>query len=83
MIIMCLDLKYEVYAVGTTKEECKANLLRGFEQYLKSYHITFEEWVENSGEDLVDYNNDMWTFLDGYYGIRTYDVTKGYALGWE
>lgn len=84
MIIMCLELKYEVYAVGETEEECKENLLKGFQRYLRSYHITFKEWVENSGEDFLDeYNNDMWTFLDEYYGVRTYDVTKGYALSWE
>lgn len=84
MKIMILELKYEIYAIGETEEECRENLLKGFKQYLKSYHITFEEWVKNSGEDFLDdYNNDMWTFLDEYYGVRIYDVTKGYALSWE
>ena len=83
MRIMILQLMYDIYAVGETEEECKENLLKGFQRYLKSYHITFEEWVENTGEDLNEYCNDMWTFLDEYYGVRTYDVTKGYALSWE
>ena len=84
MVIMSLDLKYEIYAVGETEEKCKENLLKGFQQYLKGYNnTTFEELVENEREDLADYDNDMWTFLTDYYGVRTYDVTKGYALGWE
>ena len=83
MIIMILELKYDIYAVGETEEECKENLLKGFQRYLKEFNITFGEWVANADQDLADYDNNMWTFLDEYYGVRTYDITKGYALSWE
>ena len=82
-IASLLDLKYEIYAVGQTKEECKANLLKGFKQYLKGYHVTFKEWLEEINVDYADYNKDMWTFLAEYYGVHMFDVSKGYALGWE
>ena len=82
-IASLLDLKYEIYAVGKTEEECKANLIKGFEQYMKSYHITFNEWLEEINEDYADYDKDMWTFLHDYYGVHMLNITKGYALGWE
>lgn len=82
-IASLLDLKYEIYAVGQTEEECKANLLKGFKQYLKGYHVTFKEWLEEINVDYADYNKDMWTFLHEYYGAHMFNITKGYALGWE
>ena len=84
MYIASLDgLKYEVYAVGKTKEECKANLIKGFKQYMKDYHMTLEEWLANCNVDYSDYDRDMWTFLYEYHGVHMFDITKGYALGWE
>ena len=84
MYIASMDsLKYEIYAVGQTEEECKANLLKGFKHYMKSYHITFKEWLAEINENYADYNRDMWTFLSEYYGVRMFNITKGYALGWE
>ena len=82
-IASLLELRYEIYAVGHTKEECKTNLVEGFKQYLKSYHTTLEEWLEDLTENYADYNNDTWTFLNEYYGVRMFNVDKGYALGWE
>ena len=32
------DLSYELYAVGKTKKECKANLGKAFADYLKGYN---------------------------------------------
>lgn len=75
--------EYEVYAIGKTEEECKKNLIKAFLHYVKSYHTTVEEWVENIREDFGEYNNDVWTFLIDYYGVHMFDITKGYALGWE
>jgi hypothetical protein len=50
---------------------------------VESFGHTVEEWVEGCRENLSDYNNDVWTFLHEYYGVHLYDITKGYALGWE
>ena len=76
-------LKYSLNAIGNTQEECRQNLIRGFKQYMKSYRVTFGKWLEDIGVDYADYNNDMWTFLHDYYGVNMFDITKGYALGWE
>ena len=83
LIMSVLDLEYEVYAVGKTEKECKANLLKGFQEYLKGYQMTLEEFLENARINFEDYNNDIWTVLEEYFGVRTYDITKGYTLGWE
>ena len=83
MYVAIMDLKYELLAVGKTEEECKANLIKAFKQYMKAYHITFKGWLEELNVDYADYGKDMWTFLQGYYGVHMFDVTKGYALGWE
>ena len=82
-IASLLDLNYEIYAVGKTEEECKANLIKGFKHYLKSYHTSFDELLADITENFEDYNNDIWTFLNEYYGAHMFNVTKGYALGWE
>lgn len=84
MYIASLDgLSYEVYAVGKTEEECKANLIKGFKRYLKSYHTTFKEWLADCDVNYSEYNRDMWTFLHEYHGVHMFNITKGYALGWE
>ena len=84
MYIASLDsLKYEIYAVGQTERECKSNLIDGFKQYLKSYRTTFKELLAEINENYAEYDNDMWTFLNEYYGARMFNITKGYALGWE
>ena len=84
MYIASLDeLAYEIHAIGTTEEECKQNMVKGFLRYAESYRYTVEEWVEYVQEDFSDYNNDVWTFLNDYYGVHMYDITKGYDLGWE
>ena len=82
-IAALIDLKYPIYAIGCTHEECADNIVKGFQQYMKSYRITFKEWLEEIGVDYADYNKDMWTFLSEYYGVHMFDITKGYALGWE
>jgi len=84
MYVASLDeLSYEIHAIGKTEEECKKNMVKGFLHYAKSYKTTVEQWVEEVGEDFNDYNNDVWTFLNDYYGVHMFDITKGYALGWE
>jgi hypothetical protein len=84
MYIASLDgLSYEIHSVGKTQEECKQNMVKGFLKYVESFGHTVEEWVEGCRESLSDYNNDVWTFLHEYYGVHLYDITKGYALGWE
>lgn len=78
------DLSYELYAVGKTKEECKANLCKAFNDYLKGYnYANLDEFLENHGIDLKEYDNDVLTMLEEYWGLATFDVSKGYALGWE
>jgi hypothetical protein len=84
MYIASLDeLSYSIHSIGQTKKECQQNLVKGFLHYVESYHTTVEQWVEEVGEDFNDYNNDVWTFLYEYYGVHMFDITKGYALGWE
>ena len=84
MYVASLDaLGYEIHSVGKTKEECKQNIVKGFLEYVKFFGYTVEEWIEGEDERLSDYNNDIWTFLHEYYGVHMFDVTKGYALGWE
>lgn len=84
MYIASLDgLQYEVYAVGKTEAECKKNMIKAFLHYVESYHTTVEQWVEDVREDFGEYNNDIWTFLSDYHGVHMFDITKGYALGWE
>lgn len=84
MYIASLDsLGYEIHAIGKTEEECKRNMVIGFNRYVKSFHNTVDRWIEESGENFNDYNNDVWTFLHEYYGVHLYDITKGYVLGWE
>jgi histidinol phosphatase-like PHP family hydrolase len=58
-------------------------MVKGFENYVKSYHSSVEEWISGIGEDLSDYENDVFTFLQQYYTVHMFDITKGYALGWE
>ena len=84
MYIASLDsLSYEIHAIGKTEEECKLNMVIGFTRYVKSFRNTVDRWIEECGENFNDYNNDVWTFLHEYYGVHLYDITKGYALGWE
>ena len=79
-----MDLKYDVYAIGTTESELKSNTVKAFKQYLKSFHTTVEDFVENEcGDNLANYDNSIWNFLREYLGVHTHNITKGYALGWE
>ena len=78
------DLSYDLYAIGQTKEECKANMGKAFERYLKAYdYANLEEFCEDHRIDLEEYDGSMLTLLEEYYGMNIFDVTKGYALGWE
>lgn len=78
------DLSYELYAVGKTKEECKSNLVKAFEDYLKGYNYAdLDEFLENHGINLEEYGNDVFIMLQEYWGMHIFDVSKGYALGWE
>lgn len=77
------DLSYELYAVGKTQKECKANLLEAFKSYLKGYNLTLDEFLDDHRIDLNEYDNNVLTMLEEYYGLNIFDVTKGYALGWE
>ena len=78
-----LGLSYDIYAIGKTKEECKANAVKAFEKYLKAYEYTLEAFCEDRRIDLKEYDNGVATLLEEYYGLNMFDVTKGYALGWE
>ena len=79
-----MDLKYDVYAIGATESELKANTVKAFKQYLKSFHMTVTDFVENEcGDNLANYDNSIWNFLREYLGVHTHNITKGYALGWE
>lgn len=78
------DLSYELYAIGKTKKECKANLLKAFGDYLKGYdYADLDEFLEEHNIDLSEYNHDLLTMLEEYYGLNMFDMSKGYALGWE
>ena len=76
-------LKYDIYAIGKDMGECKNNLLIAFQRYIEQCGCSIEQWVEDEGEDFSSYNNNTHTFLLEYYGCRFYDITKGYAFGWE
>ena len=66
------------------KSELKANVVKAFKQYLAGYHTTVKEFVENEcNESLANYDHSVWNFIREYVGVRTYNITKGYALGWE
>lgn len=79
-----MDLKYDVYAIGKTESELKKNTVKAFEEYLKGFHSSVEEFVEQEcNESLANYGNSVWNFLRDYLGVHTHNVTKGYALGWE
>ena len=77
------DLGYEVYAVGKTEAECKDNIIKAFLNYLIHYRVTLDEWLEGINVSMSDYNYDMWRFLNEYYGASMFNITKGYAFGWE
>lgn len=77
------DLSYELYAVGKTQKECKANMIEAFKDYLKGYNLTLDEFLEDHRIDLQEYDNNVLTMLEEYYGLNMFDVSKGYALGWE
>ena len=84
MYIASLDaLSYEIHSIGKTKKECQQNMVKGFLSYVEFSGCTLEEWIEDCNESLNNYNNDVWTFLHEYYGVHMFDITKGYALGWE
>ena len=76
-------LSYNIYAVGTTKNECRSNLLIAFQRYIEQYGSNVEDWVANCGEDFSEYDNNVLKFLKEYYGYHMHDVAKGYAIGWE
>lgn len=78
------DLSYELYAVGKTEKECKTNIRKAFDDYLKGYdYANLDEFLEDHTINLEEYGNDVLTMLEEYYGLNIFDVTKGYALGWE
>ena len=78
------DLKYDIYAIGKTESELKKNTVKAFEEYLKGFRTSVEEFVEQEcNENLANYNNSVWNFLREYLGVHTFNITKGYALGWE
>lgn len=77
------SLSYEIIAIGKTEKDCKQNMVKGFENYVKSYHCSVEEWILDCCENISDYDNDVFTFLQQYYAVHMFDITKGYALGWE
>ena len=84
MYIASLDaLSYEIHSIGKTKKECQQNMVAGFLRYVEQYGYTVEEWLTSCNTNLLNYNNDVWTFLHEYYGVHMFDITKGYALGWE
>lgn len=84
MYIASLDaLSYEIHSIGKTENECKQNMVKGFLHYVEFYGDTLEGWVADCDTNLSEYNNDVWTFLHEYYGVHMFDITKGYALGWE
>lgn len=84
MYIASLDsLSYEIHSVGETIDECIHNMVKGFLHYVNHYGCSAKEWIEECNEDFSNYNNDVWTFLHEYYGVHMYDISKGYALGWE
>lgn len=77
-------LKYDIYAIGKTESELKINTIEAFKKYLEGFDTTVEEFVEDEcNESLANYGNSVWTFLREYIGTNTYDISKGYALGWE
>ena len=78
------DLKYDIYAIGKTESELKKNTVKAFEEYLKGFRTNVEEFVEQEcNESLANYDNSVWNFLREYLGVHTFNITKGYALGWE
>ena len=77
------DLRCDIYAVGKTEAECRKNLIKAFLNYLMRYRVTLDEWIEDINVSMSDYNYDMWRFLTEYYAAHMFNVTKGYALGWE
>lgn len=79
-----MDLKYDIYAIGKTESELKKNTVKAFEEYLKGFHFTVDEFVgQECNESLANYDNSVWNFLREYLGVHTHNITKGYALGWE
>lgn len=77
------ELSYDIYVVGETKKECCDNLIVAFQKYVEWYGYSVEEWVADCDEDFASYNYDVLRFLETYYGYKMYDITKGYAFGWE
>ena len=79
-----VGLKYDIYAIGKTESELKRNTVKAFEEYLKGFHSTVDEFVEQEcNESLANYGNSVWNFMREYLGVHTHNITKGYALGWE
>lgn len=76
-------LSYDIYAVGKTEPECLGRILLAFRLYVKQYGRSVEEWIECCGEDFAAYDYDLLRFLQEYYGCGLYDISKGYAFGWE
>lgn len=78
------DLAYDIYAVGKTETELIGNTIVALEKYLAGYHTNINEFIEKEcNETLENYGNSVWNFLKEYLGVHTYNITKGYALGWE
>lgn len=82
-ICLCDALQYDIYAVGSTKEEAQQRLTDAFISYVEKLGHTFNSWIEFQEEDFEDYGNDPFRFITEYHGTRTYDISKGYAFGWE
>ena len=68
MYIGILPTYYEVYAIGSTEEEVKKNIVKG---YKKCYPRIEDRSVKATFEDLYD-----------YFGCSIYkiDPKKGYAM---
>ena len=77
------DLSYELYAVGETEKECKARIGKAFKKYLEGYNLTLDEFLEDRDIDLEEYGNDVLVMLEEYFGLNVFNITTGYALGWE
>lgn len=67
MFIAVLETKYQVYAIGETKEEAEKNLLKGYKKSFPKDEREFEN--PKSAEELIE-----------HFGGGIYQTKNGFAI---
>lgn len=77
-----LELDYTLVSVGNTEDEAIKNLIDCFTDWANNKEGSVENWVTNiAGVTFSNYDNDIWKFLNEYYGAYIQEVNNYAVFG--